>query len=188
MNLAIDPTTLAALLQVGGQYMLPIAALLRALYSGARGNAPQGMVQIVGAALIAGVSASVNGQPPNLQNIVTDIVSNTAFTAGLLAFIVVYLLRVTHLGWIIDVVVGGIIGGVIWFFSNAMLGTNWPLWLLLLIVPACAIGMVLLRFALRQIFRVVRIATYLIILGLILALGAGGFLVLQTLLSGVVRT
>lgn len=187
-NLPIDPTTLAALLQVGGQYMLPIAALLRALYSGARGNAPQGILQILSAAVIAGVSASVNGQPPNLENIFNDIIGNTVFTAGVLSFIVVYLLRVTNLGWIIDVVVGGILGGVLWFFSNAMLDTNWSLWLLLLIVPACALGMVLLRFALRQIFRVVRIATYLIIIGLVLAVGAGGFLLLQTFLSGVVRT
>lgn len=186
-NLPIDPATLASLLQVGGQYMLPIAALLRALYSGARGNAPQGIIQILSAAVIAGVSSSINGQPPNLQNIFTDILGNTVFTAGLLAFIVVYLLRVTNLGWIVDVVVGGIIGGALWFFSNYWLGMNWSIWLLVLIVPACAVGMILLRFALRQIFRVVRIATYLIIIGLVLAVGAGGFLLLQTLLSGAVR-
>lgn len=186
-ELLIDPKTLASLIQIGGQYMLPIAALLRALYSGARGNAPQGIIQILSAAVIAGVSSSVNGQPPNLQNIFTDIMGNTVFTAGLLSFIVVYLLRVTNLGWIVDVVVGGLIGGALWFFSNYWLGMNWSLFLLILIIPACAVGMVLLRFALRQIFRVVKFATYLIIIGLVLAVGAGGFLLLQTVISGVAR-
>lgn len=186
-ELLIDPKTLASLIQIGGQYMLPIAALLRALYSGARGNAPQGIVQILSAAVIAGVSSSVNGQPPNLANIFNDILGNTVFTAGLLSFIVVYLLRVTNLGWIVDVVVGGLIGGALWFFSNYWLGMNWSIWLLLLIIPACAMGMVLLRFALRQIFRVVKFATYLIIIGLVLAVGAGGFLLLQTVISGVAR-
>jgi hypothetical protein len=184
MNLPVDPKTLAAILQVGGQYMLPIAAILRALYSGARGKFPEGAVQIGTAAIIAGVSAGVNGQQPDLKNIVGDILSNTLFTAGLLSFIVIYVLRATHLTWIVDVVVGGIIGAVIWLFTNYVLGVNWPLWTVILIIPACAAGMVALRFALRQIFRVVRYATYLIIIGLVLALGAGGFLVLQTILSG----
>ena len=185
MNLPVDPKMLAAILQVGGQYMLPIAAILRALYSGSRGKVPEGAVQIGTAAIIAGVSAGVNGQQPNLQNIFSDILSNTIFTAGLLSFIVIYVLRATHLTWVVDVVVGGIIGAVIWLFTNYVLGVNWPIWTLVLIIPACAAGMVVLRFALRQIFRVVRYATYLIVIGLVLALGAGGFLLLQTLGSGI---
>jgi hypothetical protein len=185
MNLPIDPKTLAAILQVGGQYMLPIAAILRALYSSARGKVPQGAVQIGTAAIIAGVSAGVNGQQPNLQNIFSDILSNTIFTAGLLSFIVIYVLRATHLTWVADVVVGGIVGAVIWLFTNYVLGVNWPIWTLVLIIPACAFGMVLLRFALRQIFRVVRYATYFIVIGLVLAIGAGGFLLLQTVSSGI---
>ena len=188
MNLPVDPKTLAAILQLGGQYMLPIAALLRAIYSAARGKTPEGALQIAGAAAVAGVSAAVNGQQPNLQAIIGDILSNTIFTAGLLTFIVVYLLRVTGLSWIVDVIVGGILGMILWLFTNYVLGTTWPLWSLFLIIPACAGGMVLLRFALRQLFRVVRIATYILIFGLILAVGAGGFLVLQTVLSGVART
>src|SRR5690348_3881560 len=35
--MTIDPKTLAEVLQLGGQYLLPIAALLRALYAGVRG-------------------------------------------------------------------------------------------------------------------------------------------------------
>ncbi|MBA3870198.1 MAG: hypothetical protein H0X30_13720 [Anaerolineae bacterium] len=188
MNLPVDPKTLAAILQVGGQYMLPIAAILRALYSGARGKFPEGAVQIGTAAIIAGVSAGVNGQQPNLQNIVSDILSNTIFTAGIVSLIVVYVLRATHLTWVADVVVGGIIGAVIWLFTNYVLGVHWPLWTVVLIIPACAAGMVALRFALRQIFRVVRYATYFIVIGLVLALGAGGFLLLQTFMSGMART
>lgn len=91
MTLPVDPKTLAAILQLGGQYMLPIAAILRALYSGARGKTPEGAIQIATAAIIAGVSAGVNGQQPDIKNILNDVLSNTVFTAGLLAFIVVYL-------------------------------------------------------------------------------------------------
>ena len=47
----IDQETLAAILQVGGQYFLPIAALLRALYSGMRGRMPEGTRQIALAAI-----------------------------------------------------------------------------------------------------------------------------------------
>jgi hypothetical protein len=188
MNLPVDPTTLAAILQLGGQYMLPIAAILRALYSSARGKTPEGAVQIATAAIIAGVSAGVNGQQPDLKNIVNDVLSNTVFTAGIISFIVIYLLRATHLTWVADVVVGGILGAVLWLFTNYILGVSWPLWTLVLIIPACAAGMVVLRFALRQIFRVVRYATYFIIIGLVLALGAGGFLILQTVMSGLAKT
>ena len=94
MNFPVDPTTLAAILQLGGQYMLPIAAILRALYSGARGKTPEGAMQIATAALIAGVSAGVNGQQPDLRNILTDVLSNTVFTAGVLSFIVIYVLMI----------------------------------------------------------------------------------------------
>lgn len=187
-NLPVDPKTLAAILQLGGQYMLPIAAILRALYSGARGKFPEGAVQIGTAAIVAGVSAGVNGQQPDIKNILTDVLSNTVFTAGIISFIVIYLLRATHLTWVVDAVVGGIIGAVLWLFTNYILGVTWPLWFLLLVIPACAAGMVALRFALRQIFRVVRYATYFIIIGLVLALGAGGFLLLQTVMSGLAKT
>lgn len=184
MNLPVDPKTLAAVLQVGGQYAIPAAALLKALYASVRGRTPEGIMQIAAGAAVAGASAAINGQQPNVQAIISDVLSNTVFTAGLLTFIVLYLLRVTGLSWIVDVVVGGVLGAIIWLFTNYVLGTAWPLWLLLLIIPACAIGMVLLRFALRQIMRVVKIATLLLIFGVLLAIGAGGFMVLQTMLSG----
>ena len=183
MNIQVNPQTLADILQLGGQYLLPIAALLRAMYAGTRGRVPEGIGQIGMAAIVAGASASVTGQQPNLQAIITDVLGNAVFTAGLLTFLLLYLLRVTRLGWIVDAIVGGIIGGIIWVFTVYVLREPWQWWMLLLLVPACAIGVVLLRFALRQIVRVVRFTVVLVFIGAGLAVGAGGFLVLQTVLG-----
>ncbi len=177
----ITPQTLSELLQLGGQYLLPISALLRALYAGMRGKLPEGFVQIGAAAVFAGVTAGVNGQAVDVPTVVRDILSNTLFTAGLLAFIVVFLLRAPNFGLLVDALIGAIIGGLIWAFTVYVLLEKWPVWLLLVIVPGCAFGFILLRFALRQIGRVLRIATTLLVLGLLLALGAGGFLLYRTL-------
>jgi hypothetical protein len=177
----INPQILNDLMQVGGQYMLPISALLRALYSGMRGKLPEGFLQIGAAAVFAGITAGVNGQAVDVPGIVQQVLSNTVFTAGLLAFIMVFLLRAPNFGLLVDALIGGIIGGMIWLFTVYVLLEVWPVWLLLLIVPGCAFGFVLLRFALRQIVRVMRIATYLLVLGLLLALGAGGFLLYRSL-------
>jgi hypothetical protein len=177
----INPQILNDLMQVGGQYLLPISALLRALYSGMRGKLPEGFLQIGAAAVFAGITAGVNGQAVDLPGIVRQVLSNAVFTAGLLAFIMVFLLRAPNFGLLVDALIGGIIGGMIWLFTVYVLLEVWPVWLLLLIVPGCAFGFVLLRFALRQIVRVMRIATYLLVLGLLLALGAGGFLLYRSL-------
>jgi hypothetical protein len=180
----IDPKTLSEVLQLGGQYMLPIAALLRALYSGARGKLPDGFRQIIGAALLAGVTAGVNDQTFDVRTVLADVVGNSVFTAGVLSFIIVYLLRMDNFGLWVDGIIGGIIGLVIWLFTVLYLKEPWPWWLLILIIPACAAGFIALRFALRQIIRVVRIATYFLIVGGVLVLGAGGFLLYQTITHG----
>lgn len=177
----ISQQTLAELLQLGGQYMIPIAALLRALYSGMRGRLPEGFGQIATAALVAGVAAGVNGQQADIRTIVTDVLSNTIFTAGLLSFIVIYLLRMTNYGLVVDAIIGAVIGGIIWAFTVYVLGEAWPWWMLLLVVPACAIGFILLRFALRQIIRVMRVAMFFLIVGVLIALVAGAFMLYQTL-------
>jgi hypothetical protein len=182
--MTIDPKTLSELLQLGGQYMLPIAALLRALYSGVRGKLPEGFRQIVGAALLAGVTAGVNNQAFDLRTVLSDVLGNTVFTAGILSFIVIYLLRMQNLGLWVDGLIGGGIGLAIWLFTVLYLHEPWPWWLLILLIPVCAVGFVALRFALRQIVRVVRIATYFLIVGGVLVLGAGGFLLYQTLTRG----
>lgn len=184
--MTIDPKTLAELLQLGGQYMLPIAALLRALYSGVRGKLPEGFTQIGAAAVFAGITAAVGEGPIDLRTIVADLLGNTVFTAGLLSFIVVYLLRMANHGLWVDGIVGGIIGLVIWLFTVFILGEPWPWWLIPLLIAACAAGFIALRFALRQIMRVVRIATWLLVIGLVLAVGAGGFLLFQSLTQGTV--
>jgi hypothetical protein len=182
--MTIDPKTLSELLQVGGQYLLPIAALLRALYSGYRGKLPEGFAQIGVAAVTAGISAGVGNTQLDIGTIITDILGNTVFTAGLLSFIVLYLLRMANRGLWVDGIIGGVIGLVIWLFTVYVLGEPWPWWLIPLLVIACAAGFIALRFALRQIMRVVRIATYLLVIGLIFLIGAGGFLLFQTLTQG----
>jgi hypothetical protein len=182
--MTIDSQALANILQLGGQYMLPIAALLRALYSGIRGKMPEGFTQISVAAIFAGLTSAVNGGEADILNVIKDILSNTVFTAGLLSFIVVYLLRMENKGLVVDGIIGGVIGLILWLFTVYILGEPWPWWLIPLLIAACAAGFIALRFALRQIVRLVRIATWLLVIGLILALGAGGFLLFQSLTAG----
>ncbi len=180
----IDQKTLATILQLGGQYMLPIAALLRALYSGVRGRLPDGFRQIIGAALLAGVTAGVGNQTVDIRAIVADVLGNTVFTAGLLSFIVVYLLRMENRGLWVDGILGAFIGLVIYLFTTLYLQWPWPWWYLIFIIPACAAGFIALRFALRQIIRVLKIATYFLVIGGIFVLGAGGFLLYQAITHG----
>lgn len=181
-NLTLDPNTLNALLQLGGQYLIPAAALLRALYAALRGKLPEGVAQISFGAAAAGVTAGATSGQPDFNAILADILSNTAFTAGLLTFIVLYLLRARNLSWIVDVVIGALLGGLVWAFTVYVLGQDWPWWWLLWMVPAGAVALRLLRFAMRQIVRVVRIAMILLVIGLGAALAAGGFLLLQNVL------
>lgn len=179
--LQIQPDALSTLLSLGGQYLIPIAALLRALYSGMRGKLPEGFVQIAGAGVLAGVTAALSGQAVDLRGILLTILGNTVFTAGLLSFAVVYLLRMPNWGLLVDAIVGGVIGLAIWLFSVYLLGEPWPWWLALLLIPAGAAGFVALRFGLRQIIRLVRLAAWLVVIGLVLMVAAGGFWLLRSL-------
>jgi hypothetical protein len=178
----ISEETLATLLQLSGQYMLPIGALLRALLSGIRGRFPEGFLQISVAAIFAGLTTAVNNQSAvDIWGILRDIFSNTVFTAGLLSFIMIYLLRMENRGLWVDGIVGGVIGLLIWLFTVYILQQPWPWWFIPLLIAACAAGFIGLRFSLRQIARLVRIATWLLVIGIIVAVGAGGFLLLQAL-------
>jgi hypothetical protein len=184
MNMAIDQKTLAEIFRMGGQYLLPVAALLRALYFGVRGKLPEGFYQILGAGVFAGVTAAVGNQEGlNLRTILLTIFGNTVFTVGLLSFIVVYLLRMTFRSLVVDGVVGGIMGAIFYFVSVWLLELPWPWWFLPLTIAGGAAGFIALRFALRQIVRLVRIATWFIVIGLVLVVGAGGFMLLQSFLS-----
>lgn len=183
MPFTIDQQTITALVQLGGQYFIPLAALLRALYAGVRGRLPQGFRQIVIASVFAGVTAATDtGQPQfDLRAVALTILGNSAFTAALLVFIMLYLLRQPDRGWIVDAVIGAIIGGISWVVWVYALHNGWPWWSAPLTVAAGGAGFVLLRLALRQIMRVVRVATWLLVIGGLLVLGAGGIWLYQRL-------
>lgn len=178
--MTIDQQTIAGILQLGGQYMLPIAALLRALYSGTRGKLPEGFWQILLAGVFAGITAAADNPEFDPRTIVAEILGNTAFTTGVLAFIIIYLLRVANYGLIVDGIVGGVLGIVVWVGSN-VLGNEWPWWTIPILIAVGAGGFIALRFALRQIARLVKIATYFIVLGILAVIGAGAVFLFQSL-------
>jgi hypothetical protein len=201
----ISQETIAQVLQLGGQYAIPTAALLRAIYSGWKGKLPDGFRDIAAASLFAGVSAVADNKQPNLAQIVLDLMGNTVFMAGLLSFILLYLLRQPNRGLIFDAVVGSVIGLIAWAIWVYILGndlrlgsllsnlfgvdTSSPLVLLAdlatwpLAAAGGALAFILLRFSLRQIMRVFRLATYMIVIGLICVAAAGGLYVLQLVTS-----
>lgn len=179
--MTIDQDTIAGLLQLGGQYLLPIAALLRALYSGARGRFPEGFAQIAVASLFAGFAAATDtGQPYfDIRAIGIAILSNSTFVAGLLSFIMLYLLRQPDRGQIVDGVVGGFLGAISWLIWVGVLGNNLPWWTAPLAIIAGVAGFIALRFALRQIIKLVTIATYFIIAGGLVVIAAIGIWFIQ---------
>lgn len=179
----LDPQTMAEFLQLGGQYMLPTAALLRALYAGMRGKLPEGFWQIVIASLFAGVVAVVGQEQLDIRSVALGIASNTLFMAGLLSFIMIYLLRQPDRGKLIDGLVGGGIGLIVWLVWTYILNNPWPWWTIPLAVAAGAAAFIVLRMLLRQIARLVKIATYFIVIGVILVIGAGAVLLLQTVMQ-----
>lgn len=191
----IDQQTIAQVLQLGGQYAIPAAALLRALYSGWKGKFPEGFTQIAGASLFAGLTAIADNQQPDLGGILATILGNTVFMAGLLSFIMLYLLRQPNRGLVVDAVVGAVIGvaaWALWYYvlrNDLSIGTlletlgvqpgspligfadliTWP------VAAAAGAGIfVALRFALRQIARMVRLATTFLVIGIFSAVIAGG--------------
>lgn len=181
--MTIDQKTMSEILQLGGQYFLPIAALLRAIYSGIRGKFPEGFSQIAVASLFAGITAAVGNDQLDLRSIALKILGNTLFMGGLLSFVMTYLLRQPNRGLRFDGIIGGIIGLVTWAVWVAILQNPWPWWTAPLGVAAGAAGFVVLRTLLAQIVKLVKIATYFIVIGVILVIGAGAILVVQTFLS-----
>ncbi len=179
--MTVDQQTIAELLQLGGQYMLPIAALLRALYSGTRGKLPEGFWQILLAGVFAGITSAADNPEFDPRTLVTEILGNAAFTTGVLAFIIVYLLRVANYGLIVDGIVGGVLGLAVWLGWVYILGNDWPWWTIPILIAVGAAGFIALRFALRQIARLVKIATYFIILGILAVIGAGAVFLFQSI-------
>lgn len=193
----MDQQTLATILQLAGQYFFPAAAMLRALYSGYKGKMPEGISQILAASVFAGLTAVTENRDPDLSSIVVDLTSNTVFIAGLLSFIVLYILRLRSLGIVVDAIVGGILAMVAWGVSVYVLGNTelqisaiplsllggqdtGPMTLVLdlatlpIVFVAGAVLFVFLRFSLRQIGRLVALARLLMTAGILLLLAAGG--------------
>jgi hypothetical protein len=163
-----------ALLQLGGQYLVPAAILLRALYSGSRGDLPEGFSEIAIVSFLAGLTAVANGQEEaTIRSVGLEILGNTAFMAGLLGFIVIYLLNVQNRGQIVEGVIGGIIGAISWAIWVYILGNDLPWWTAPFVIAGGSAGFIALRIALRTIYRLVQIATYLLRTGIALALVGG---------------
>lgn len=173
----ISPETIIAFLDLGGQYALPAAALLRAIYSGVRGNLPEGIGQIAAASVFAGLVAVVDPTRPfDWRLALYELTTNTVFMAGLLSFVVIYLLRMQFRSITFDGFVGGVIGLMVWVVWTQILLNDWPWWTIPFVIAAGAGAFIALRFSLRQIARLMKWATYFIILSVILLVGAGGVL------------
>lgn len=183
MDSLITQETFASLLQVGGQYLIPIAALLRALYAGIRGRLPEGFVQIVLASVFAALTALADGDQPDLSGILLELTGNTVFMAGLLAFIVVYLLRAPYWGQLADGMIGAVAGLIFWVSWGYLLGNAEQWWLMPVFVAGIALGFIVLRTLLRQIARLVKFAGYFIVAGVVLAVIGGGIYLVAGLLQ-----
>jgi len=180
----IDQKTLAELVKLGGQYFLPIAALLRALYAGVRGKLPEGFTQIGVASVFTGLAALVGTEQLSVQKVIVDVLSNSVFMAGLLSFIVAYLLRMRNRGLTVDAVVGGVVALIAWVIWVRIIPDNhWDWWTVFPTIAAGAAAFVTLRILLRQIARLVRLTTYFISIAIVLMIGAGAIMLLQTLLT-----
>jgi hypothetical protein len=80
---------------------------------------------------------------------------------------------------VVDAIVGSVIGLIAWSGWVYVLQNDRPWWTAPLVIIGGAAAFIALRFSLRQIARLVKIATYLLVIGMIFAIGGGGFLVVQ---------
>lgn len=162
-------------IQLGGQYALPSAALLRALYSGWQGKFPEGAWQILSASLIAGLTAVADPTTLSATNVLQaaflQLTGNAVFTAGLLGFIMTYLFRQTqNMSRWVDGVVGAVAGLVVWGVWTFILG-QWAWWMIFIAVPVGAAALIALRAAMFVIQTVVNVAKWLLRFALVVMLG-----------------
>lgn len=175
--LAILPLLLLGI-QLGGQYVLPAASLLRALWYGWQGRFPEGAWQIAGASALAGITAlsdpaQVVGQDV-LTIILRQVLGNAVFTAGLMAFIVTYLFRQTqNMSRWVDGIVGGFAGLVVWFvWSYILLEWSKEWWMALLAIGAGVAALIALRALMFVINLAVKIARWMMGAAVVLMIGA----------------
>ncbi|MFW5691360.1 MAG: hypothetical protein ACOCXZ_02555 [Chloroflexota bacterium] len=166
-------------LQLGMQYLIPAAVLLRALYFSLRGRMPEGVRDIFIAGLIAGVGALMDGDASDMGEALLEVAGNAVFISGLLIFIVVYLLRLPYLGHWVDGIVGGFIGLVAWLAWVYLLGNDWPLYTGPAVAVAGSAAFIGLRSLLRRLGALMQLARRLVIIGLILAAVGGVIWLLQ---------
>lgn len=160
-------------LQLGMQYLIPAAGLLRALYSGMRGRLPEGMRDIAAAAFVAGMGALADGEADHVGEAVLQVFTNTVFIAGVLSFTVVYLLRLPNWGKWFDAFVGAVVGGIAWTAWVYLFNNDWSIWTAPLALIGGGLAYIVLRSLLRQIKKLALFATRLFITAIVLA-GFGG--------------
>jgi hypothetical protein len=167
-------------IQLGGQYALPAAGLLRALYYGWQGKFPEGAWQIVGASFVAGLTSVADTSTFQTDNVLREIfltlTQNAVFTAGLLAFIMTYIFRQTqNMSRWVDGIVGAIAGFVVWIIWYFILG-QWAWWMIFIAVPGGAAALIGIRALMFVISWAVKIARWLLIAAVLLMLGGAVFL------------
>src|SRR5258708_8359875 len=91
-----------------------------------------------------------------------------------------YRVREAKRGMVVDGVVPGVRGLITLVVWTIVLKNPWPWWTFPAAIAVGAGGFIILRILLRQIARMVRIATYLIVIGVLLVLGAGGIMLFTT--------
>jgi hypothetical protein len=160
-------------LQLGMQYLIPAAGLLRALASGVRGRLPEGVRDIGGAAFVAGLGALADGNADSVGEAVLQVFTNTVFIAGLLSFTLVYLLRLPNWGKWFDALLGGIVGLIAWGAWVYLFNNDWSIWTAPLAIIAGGLAYVVLRSLLRQVRKLALFATRIFITAVVLAVVGG---------------
>lgn len=145
-------------LQAGIQYLIPAAILLRALYFGARGKLPEGLRDILIAAVVAGMGALIDGEASSIGDALVEVVFNALFMYALLFFILIYLLKLPNLGPWVDGVIGGGLGFIAWLAWVYVLGNDWPTWSAPLTAMGGAAAFIGLRSLIRRIAALGRFA------------------------------
>jgi hypothetical protein len=161
-------------LQIGLGYLLPGAALLRAIYMGLRGRLPEGLRDIAIAAFIAGLGSIMDGDAEDLGQALFEVVGNAVFVGGVLTFTLVYLLKLPNLGPWVDGIIGGSLGFIVWIVSVYIFNNPWPTWSGPLTAVAGAMIFIGLRSLIRRMADLLRLARRLILVGGVLGvIGVG---------------